>query len=538
MPDTTEQEEVAARLEWWKCCPIYQIYPRSFQDSNGDGIGDLPGIISRVDYLAWLGIGTVWLAPIYRSPMVDFGYDISDYTDVDPVFGSLEDVDRLIDALHTRDIKIILDVVPNHTSDQHQWFKESRSSRSNPKRGWYVWADPGPDGRPPNNWLSRFGGSAWDWDETTGQYYYHAFLPEQPDLNWHNPEVREAFADVLRFWLKRGVDGFRVDASAVLAEDSLLRDDPPNPDFNERMPPPERLKRVFTDARPETMQYIEEMRSVIDEFPDRVLVGEVQGGIGRIGQFYGDERPRFHLPLNFLLLDTKWDVVSLAANIDQYLNAIPDGAWPVWVLGSHDKSRIATSAGIVQARIAAMLLFTLPGTPIFLSGDEIGLPNAEIPNGFARDPFEIRVPGYGLNRDPERAPMQWDGSNKAGFTTGVPWLPLGRHIDDCNVAVQRDDRHSMLTLYRRLLSLRQREPVLLAGRFEPLRSQGDVLLFERALNTRRILVALNIGDREQIVSFRGQGRLRLSSHLDRKGEITAGQLKLRGAEGAVLDFMS
>lgn len=250
--------------------------------------------------------------------MRDFGYDISDYTDVDPLFGTLADFDRLVEALHDRDIKLILDMVPNHTSDQHSCFVESRSSRDDPKRNWYVWADPGPNGGPPNNWLSRFGGSAWEWDARTGQYYCHAFLREQPDLNWHNPEVRLAFADVLRFWLRRGVDGFRVDASAVLAEDPLLRDEPPNPDFGSETPPPEKFKRVFTDARPETMSYIEEMRAVVDEFSDRALLGEVQGGTGRIGQFYEGERPRFHLPLNFLLLDTDWDAPSLAAGIDQY----------------------------------------------------------------------------------------------------------------------------------------------------------------------------------------------------------------------------
>jgi len=262
--------------------------------------------------------------------MLDFGYDISSYTGIDPLFGTLDDFDRLVAALHERGIRLVLDLVPNHTSDQHPWFIASRSSRQDPKRDWYVWADPGPDGGPPNNWLSRFGGSAWEWDEATSQYYYHAFLREQPDLNWHNPAVRSAFADVLRFWLRRGVDGFRIDASAVLAEDSLLRDDPPNPDFDENIPPPERLRRIFTDARPETMAYIEDMRAVVDEFPDRLVLGEVQGGVDRIGQFYDNDRPRFHLPLNFILCDTSWDVASLAAAIDQYLNSIPDDAWPVW----------------------------------------------------------------------------------------------------------------------------------------------------------------------------------------------------------------
>ncbi|WP_373414672.1 alpha-amylase family glycosyl hydrolase [Ensifer aridi] len=527
-----------SRIEWWKCCSIYQIYPRSFQDSDGDGVGDLNGLLSRVDYLAWLGVGAVWLSPVCRSPMRDFGYDISDYTDVDPLFGTLADFDRLVEALHERNIKVILDVVPNHTSDQHSWFVKSRSSRDDPKRNWYVWADPGPHGGPPNNWLSRFGGSAWEWDARTEQYYYHAFLREQPDLNWHNPEVRSAFADVLRFWLRRDVDGFRVDASAVLAEDPLLRDEPPNPDFDSETPPPEKFNRVFTDARPETMSYIEEMRAVVEEFSDRALLGEVQGGIGRIGQFYDGERPRFHLPLNFLLLDTDWHAATLAAGIDQYINAIPDGAWPVWILGSHDKPRIASQLGLAQARIAAMLLFMLPGTPIFYAGDEIGMPNAMISSEDARDPFEALVPGYGLNRDPERAPMRWDSSEKAGFTTGEPWLPLGDHVEERNVASQQGDRRSLLSLYRQLIALRQTEPALVAGRFQPLRSERGVLLFERCSDDKRLLIALNTRDSSRTCPLQSAGALRLNTHLDRKDERVESQLHLRSNEGVVIEVLT
>ncbi len=523
-------------MSWWKCCAIYQIGPRSFQDSNGDGIGDLPGILSRLDYLSWLGIRAIWLCPVYRSPMLDFGYDISDYTDVDPIFGTLADLDRLIRESHARDIKLVLDVVPNHSSDQHPWFIESRSSRLSPKRDWYVWADAAPDGGPPSNWLSRFGGSAWEWDEASGQYYYHAFLSQQPDLNWHNPEIHHAFANVLRFWLARGVDGLRVDASAVLAEDPLLRDDPPNPDYDENTPPPDRLKRIFTDSRPETMDYIEEIRAVLDEFPDRVLIGEVQGGVERIGQFYDNERPRFHLPLNFILLDTAWDTASIAASIDQYLNSIPKEAWPVWVLGGHDKPRIASTVGVEQARIAAMLLLTLPGTPIFHAGDEIGMPNGEIPPDKVRDPFELLVGGYGLGRDPERTPMRWDSSPNAGFTTGEPWLPIGDRIAECNVATQRDDPHSMLSLYRNLIALRHREVALSAGRFEPRRSQGDVLLFERRLEHQIFVVALNLGNRDQAVQIGSPFRVRLSTHLDRQGETDGQELNLRSAEGAILEL--
>jgi alpha-glucosidase len=529
----------AARLQdagedWWKRCVFYQIYPRSFQDSDGDGVGDLRGLITRLDHLEWLGVGAVWLSPIYRSPMRDFGYDIADHTAIDPVFGDLDDFDRLLDGLHARSIRLVLDVVPNHTSDQHPWFLESRRARSGPKRDWYVWADPAPDGGPPNNWLSRFGGSAWTLDEPTGQYFYHAFLKEQPDLNWHNATVRKAFAETLRFWLRRGVDGFRVDASAVLAEDPLLRNDPPNPNFKAgETPPPERFTRVFTDGRPETMGYLEEIRAVVDEFPDKVLLGEVQGGVERVGRFYGGERPRFHLPLNTLLLETVWDADSLAANIDRYLNAIPDQAWPVWVIGGHDKPRIASKLGPERARLAALLALTLPGAPIFYAGDEIGARNVPVPPEQVRDPFERLLPGYGLNRDPERAPLRWTAEPKGGFTTGEPWLPMGEPDANPNVAGQRVDPCSMLSLYRTLIRLRREEPALRGRAYQPRRSHGPVLIYDRGAESERLTVLVNLGDKP-VEMDAAPGGLLLSTRLDRTDDDWACALRLRPCEGVVV----
>ena len=523
-------------LAWWQQATIYQIYPRSFQDSNGDGIGDLPGLIHRVDYLSWLGIDAVWLSPVYRSPMADFGYDISDFTGIDPSFGTLDDFDRLVAALHAHGIRLILDVVPNHTSDQHPWFVESRASRTSAKRDWYLWRDPAPDGGPPNSWLSRFGGSAWTWDEATGQYYYHAFLEEQPDLEWHNPAVRAAFSEVLRFWLARGVDGFRIDASAVLAEDPLLRDDPPNPSFSDKVPPPERYRRVFTDGRPETLDYLAEMRRTVDEFPDRVLAGEVQGATERIGRFYGEaSAPRFHLPLNFALMDTPWEVRALSAAIDEYLNAIPEGHSPVWILGGHDKSRIVSRIGLARARVAALLLFTLPGTPFFYAGDEIGLADVEIPPDQVKDPFERLVPGYGLGRDPERAPMRWDATPNAGFTTGVPWLPVGSGVESCNVAAQRNEAGSMLALYRELIQLRKRLPALTAGKYLPWRNQGNVLLFERRHASARLLVAANIGAKPRRIEI-GQARTIFSTMPDAR-EQGAGIWEVAGDQGMLFELL-
>jgi alpha-glucosidase len=404
--------------------------------------------------------------PLYPSPMLDFGNDISDFRDVDPSLGSLDVLDRLIEALHEAGIRLILDCVPNHTSDQHPWFLESRASRTGSKRHWYIWAEPGPDGGPPNNWLSRFGNSAWTWDEASRQYYYHSFLSEQPDLNWRSEAVRSAMAEVLRFWMKRGVDGFRVDASAVLSKDALFRDNPPNKGADESTPPPQRLRPIFTDDRPEAMTYLSYLRSIIEEFDERLLCGEVQGKTDRIGHFYGEETPRLHLPLNFALLDSEWAAVSLQAEIDAYMNAIPKVAWPNWVIGGHDKKRIASKVGGAQARVLAMLLLTLRGTPIFFAGDEIGLEQIPIPSNRVVDPFEKLVPGYQLNRDPQRAPMRWSSGPNAGFTTGDPWLPIGPHAETRNVSELQQDSRSLLWLYKKLIEIRN-EPALVAGEYVP-----------------------------------------------------------------------
>jgi alpha-glucosidase len=524
---------VAEMSEWWKGAVIYEIAPLSFQDTNGDGKGDLKGIESRIDYLAWLGVDAVWLTPFYPSQMQDFGYDIDDYCAVDPIFGSLEDFDRLLARLHDVGIKVVLDFVPNHTSDKHAWFIDSRSSRTSAKRNWYVWADPSPDGGPPNNWLSRFGGSAWQWDENTEQYYYHSFLVGQPDLNWRNPQVLSAMADALRFWMRRGVDGFRLDASAVLTEDALLRDDPVDPDADENTPPPQRLMRVFSDDRPESLRCIEELRRVIDEFPDRVLCGEVQGKTDRIGHFYGNHHPRMHLPLNFALLDSPWNALSLQGAIDAYYNAIPEGAWPDWVIGGHDKHRIASKLGQAQARCLAMLVLTLRGTAFFFAGDELGTERGKIPPEAVQDPFEKLVPGYGLNRDPERIPMRWDGSRTGGFTTGEPWLPMGG-ANHRNVCDMEKDRRSILHLYRQLIWLRKEMPALRTGEYAPLRSRNDILAFERFTGTDRYHIALNLTHEPRRLDHAVAGQLILSTHLDRKDMAIKGPLLLRPDEGVII----
>jgi len=519
-------------LKWWQVGVVYEIAPISFQDSNADGKGDLPGLIKRIDYLEWLGVDAVWLTPVFPSPFLDLGYDIADFCAIDAQFGTLEDFDHLTNSLHRHGIRLLLDFVPNHTSDQHPWFIESRRLKSS-KRSWYVWADPSFNGGPPNNWLSRFGGSAWQWDHS-GQFYYHSFLPEQPDLNWRNPEVRDAMAEVMRFWLRRGVDGFRVDASAVLAEDELLRDDPPNPHADENTPPPQRLKRVFTDDRRESMSYLEEMRQVIDEFDDRALAGEVQGKTDRIGHFYSGDRPRFHMPLNFALLDSPWDALSLQANIDAYLNAIPKGAWPNWVIGGHDKKRIASKIGQAQARNLAMLVLTLKGTPFLFAGDELGMEQVEIPRDRIQDPFEKLVGGYGLNRDPERSPMRWDATRNAGFTTGEPWLPMGADVPDRNVERLKNDARSLLALYRAVIALRKQERVLIEGEYEPVRSRNDILTYKRVGAEAEFLIALNLVNEPRKLEWPGNGALLLSTYLDNDRTMIECPRLLRPDEGVIL----
>ncbi|MCA6117436.1 alpha-amylase [Bradyrhizobium sp. WSM 1738] len=518
---------------WWRNAVIYEIAAISFQDSNGDGYGDLPGLLQRIEYLKWLGVGAVWLTPIYKSPDQDFGYDISDFCAIDPRYGAMADFDGVRDSLHEAGIKLILDFVPNHTSDQHDWFQESRASRHNPKADWYVWAEAGSNGGPPNNWLSRFGGSAWEWCEARRQFYYHSFLTSQPDLNWRNEKVRQAMADTMRFWLDRGVDGFRIDASAVLIKDELLRDNPADSEADDATPPPQKYMPVFTDDRPEAMDCIEFIRGVLDEYGDRLLCGEVQGKTDRIGHFYGNDKPRLHLPLNFALLDTEWNAIALQATIDAYFNAIPDGGWPDFVIGGHDKRRVASKLGQAQSRIMAMLLMTLRGTPFLFAGDEIGSEQVKVPPTRIRDPFEKLVKGFGLNRDPERAPLRWDDSERGGFTTGEPWLPLSEERSR-NIEAQRRDTRSLLHLYRELIALRRREPCLVCGEYRPRRAHNDIFWFARALDRTEILVGLNLCREPRLWEWQGSGVSLMSSYLDREQDKIEGPMHLRPNEGVVI----
>ncbi|RYY08844.1 MAG: alpha-amylase, partial [Alphaproteobacteria bacterium] len=342
---------------WWQEGVVYQVYPRSLQDSDGDGTGDLIGITRRLDDLRALGIDAVWLSPIYPSPMTDFGYDVSDYCGIDPLFGEMAEFDALLARTHAFGLKLILDFVPNHTSDQHPWFQASRE-RSGDKADWYLWRDE------PNNWMANFGGSGWTWDERRGQFYYHSFLPTQPDLNWRHPAVKRAMYDALRFWLNKGVDGFRVDVIWMMIKDAEFRDNPPNPAWHPGDRPFEQFLPLYSADRPEVHEVVTEMRAVLDEYPDRVLIGEIYLPIDKLVTYYGRDGDGAQLPFNFhLLLLPHWTAAAIAGLINEYQAALPAGAWPNWVLGNHDRSRVATRVGPAQARVAAMLLLTLRGTP-------------------------------------------------------------------------------------------------------------------------------------------------------------------------------
>lgn len=515
------------KLTWWQRAVVYEVYPRSFQDTNGDGVGDIRGIQQRLNHLLRLGIDAIWISPIYPSPMADFGYDVADYCDIDPLFGSMQDFDSLLKELHSRKLKIILDFVPNHTSDQHPWFLESRSSRDNPKRDWYLWRDE------PNNWLSNFGGSGWELDKTTGQYYYHSFLKQQPDLNWRNPAVRQAMYDVLRFWLKRGVDGFRVDVMWLMIKDDQFRNNPPNPGYRPGQPSSHRLLPVYNSNRPEVHQVVAEMRSVVDDFPERVLIGEIYLPVPQLMTYYGNALQGANLPFNFQLLQCAWTAESVAQAISEYYQALPAGAWPNWVLGNHDNARIASRIGAPQARVAAMLLFTLPGTLTVYYGEEIGMRNVSIPPEEVRDPAEKNEPGLGAGRDPERTPMLWDGSPLAGFTTGIPWLPAGPDHATINVAVQEQDPTSMLHLYLGLITLRKDHRVLVSGVLRAVTADHNLLRYERIGEDEHLLVLLNMGA-DPVHAALEKGAILASSGLDRNGEAIDGSIQLRPAEGVIV----
>lgn len=497
----------AMKLNPWASRTIYQIYPRSFKDSNNDGIGDLPGIIEKLDYLKGtpnsLGIDAVWISPIYKSPMKDFGYDVSNYCEIDPIFGNLEDFDRLVNEAHKRDIKVIMDYIPGHTSIEHPWFLESKSSHSNPKRDWYIWKDPKPDGSPPNNWLSVFGGSRWEKDKKTNQYYLHTFIKEQADLNWRNEEVKKAMLDVLRFWLKRGVDGFRIDAFEHVFKEQQFLDQPFNTSFRQGADDPfDEFQHIYTRNQPELLELIKIFTKVLSEYGnDKFFVTESYSEIPQLIKLYKAGN-NSHAPFNFQFISLPWDAQVYKKHVDEFDKLVGSNYIPTYVLGNHDRHRITSRIGEKNARVAAMLLLTLRGIPTIYYGDELGMKDVFIPKDQIQDPFEKNMPGLGFGRDPERTPMQWDSSSFAGFSQNKPWLPLTEDYPKTNVKKELKDPHSILNLYKTLLTVRKASQALHAGTYTSLTlNNPSVFAYLRESGSEKILVVLNFSTEKQLVSF-------------------------------------
>ncbi|CAN5115383.1 alpha-amylase family glycosyl hydrolase [soil metagenome] len=522
--------ETAPGGSWWREGVFYEIYPRSFQDSDGNGIGDLAGITARLDHLGGapssLGVDAIWITPFYPSPGRDYGYDVSDYCGVDPLFGTLAEFDALVAAAHARGIRVLVDLVPNHTSDQHPWFVDARSSRQSTKRDWYVWGDPRPNGRPPNNWKSAFRrvGGAWTFDPATAQYYLHHFMREQPDLNWWNPAVREAVHEVMRFWLERGVDGFRIDVAHGIVHDALLRDN-----RFVWLRRGGRYAHRWDWDRPEVHEVHRGFRRLLDSYGDRVAVGEIDLALPAIARYYGTGGDELHLGLNLHFNRIPWSARGFRRAVEEFDRVLPRDGWPNYGLSNHDRPRHASrfddgkGAGTARARVAAMMLLTLRGTPFLYYGEELGMMDVPVPPELATD-----VAG----RDPCRTPMQWDGTTNAGFTTGRPWLPVAADAARVNVVAQRDDPSSMLSLYRRLIGARRASPALRRGRYIAMRAPADCFAYRRETSDERVLVALNFSGRPRRLAL-GAGRADLlcSTDVARHGTRVEGELALGPLEG-------
>ncbi len=523
--------------DWWKHGVIYQIYPRSFADSDGDGVGDIAGIVERLDHLQWLGVDAVWLSPITASPNTDWGYDVADYCAIQSDQGTLADADRLIGAAHARDIRVLLDLVPNHTSDQHPWFVDSRSSRAAQYRDWYVWADPKPDGGPPNNWVSSFGGAAWTLDGATGQYYLHNHLPTQPDLNWWNEDVRNAFDGILRFWFDRGVDGFRIDVCNVIVKDLLLRDNPPATEHDSAEARLFGQVSIYNANRPEVHDVLQRWRAIADAYePRRVLVGETPvEDLARLVAFHGAGN-ELHLAFNFPFIVAPFEARPMRKIVEEMESLLPAEAWPAWTGSNHDMSRFATrwaNDDAARARTALVMLLGLRGTPVLYQGDEIGLGDTPLDKDDLRDPLGVRYWPHYKGRDPMRTPMPWRNTPGGGFTRpeSTPWLPLN-DLAACNVEQQRDDAGSTLTLVRDLIALRRSTPDLERGSYASMPSPEDVWAWRRG---DRHVVALNLSDRSTSVDVAG-GRIVLGTDRARDGAAFTGSIHLGPWEGVIAEL--
>ncbi len=500
---------------WWQTAVFYQIYPRSFYDSNGDGLGDLNGVIEKLDYLKScspdsLGIDAIWLSPVTLSPQKDFGYDVRDYRRVDPIFGDLDAFRRLISAAHAHRIRVVLDLVVNHTSDQHPWFTAARGSIHSDRRDWYIWREGRTGGRPPNNWQSPFGGSAWRLDETTGEYYLHSFLPEQPDLNWRNPGVQSAVWEIMRYWLDLGVDGFRLDVYNFYFKDARFRSNPRRLSWRGLFYPYDGQKHIHDQDQPELYEVLSKMRNLLDEYPgERMLVGETSttNHFNRAFSYYGEHQNGLHLVFNFEFLQCGWRADPFRRAIRHWQQFAPKDAWPTWVLGNHDVIRHFTrygrgKHGVNRAKAAAALLLTLRGTPFLYYGEEIGMEQARLPRRLIQDPPGRRFWPFYRGRDGCRTPMQWNATRNAGFTTGEPWLPVNPNFNTVNLERQQADPASLWNFYRQLITLRKKYPALLRGTLHILSGTArNVLVFRRSAGSQTLWIAVNFSRRKAIVNL-------------------------------------
>jgi alpha-glucosidase len=538
VPQSPRAEPPVPPAAWWQTGLLYQIYVRSFSDSDGDGVGDLRGVIDRLDHLSWLGVDGIWLSPITPSPNADWGYDVADYRSVAPEYGTLADLDELVAAANGRGIQVLIDLVPNHTSDHHPWFVESRSSKTAGRRDFYVWADPKPDGSPPNNWVGCFGGPAWTLDETTGQYYLHNFLPEQPDLNWWSDDVSAAFDDILRFWWDRGIAGFRIDVCNMIVKDAELRDNPPAVEGDPFMWQIFGQRPQYTSNRPEVHDVLRHWRQVANGYdPARVLLGETNvEELEMLATFYGDGGDELSLGFNFPFIESPFEARSLRAIVERTEDLLPPGSWPVWTGSNHDVSRLATRwAGghPDKVRLALLMLLTLRGTPVLYQGDEIGLTDVELAHDEILDPVGLRFwPAY-KGRDAERTPMPWTSGPNGGFTDpgSTPWLRLGDPAV-ANVADQHDQPGSVLHFVRAVVAVRRRSSDLLTGSYRSLDSPDGTWVWRRGTKTA---IALNVGDdTAEIVLPVTRSRVAVGTDRTRDRSAVTGALTLRPWEGVVL----
>jgi glycosidase len=535
------------RDHWYRRGTLYQIYPLSWADGNGDGFGDLPGILQHLDYLndgtaASLGVAAVWLSPIYRSPMADWGYDVADHCAIDPRFGSLKDFDQLVEEMHRRGMKLLLDFVPNHTSVEHAWFKEARTSRDNARRDWYIWADPTANGGLPNNWLSKFGGSAWELDEATGQYYLHTFLTQEPDLNWRNPAVRQAMLEVLRFWLDRGVDGFRTDAVTSLLKDPQLRDDPPNPDYRPSISDPADANlRIYSSGRPGMKQLLGSLCQLVSRGEERVLLSETYLSVPSLQEFYAACRHHLmHAPFNFNLLALEWSAAAFRSFIDEYEATLTPEDWPNYVLGSHDRPRLASRLGAERARLLIFLQLTLRGLPVIYYGDELGLENGVVDTTNSHDQSTRRWPATAFNRDVARTPMPWRRQGpRFGFGSVQPWLAASLDSPEHNVAAEEEQPDSLLQVCRRLIHLRASGQALAEGDYRSIEIDNPhIFAFVRETGLMRCYVLLNFADSPQKATLGRIGAWIAGTHVTEGdgGSHQGGSVMLEPYEGRLYEL--